>query len=115
MRDRSVPPFRFSARWRKTVYQPLRRLMPPEIDLCPVELPGRAARVDMYWQLCKVSNRLWRSAMWSKRQHYGACRSDFAISPPVTISKSGCTPSREALCGCDRADSQTVFDFIFKN
>jgi medium-chain acyl-[acyl-carrier-protein] hydrolase len=28
------------------IYQPLRRLMPPEIDLCPVELPGRAARFD---------------------------------------------------------------------
>jgi medium-chain acyl-[acyl-carrier-protein] hydrolase len=27
-------------------YQPLRRFMPPEIDLCPVELPGRAARLD---------------------------------------------------------------------
>src|SRR5262245_19649595 len=27
-------------------YQPLRRCMPSEIDLCPVELPGRAARVD---------------------------------------------------------------------
>jgi medium-chain acyl-[acyl-carrier-protein] hydrolase len=27
-------------------YRPLRRLMPPEIDLCPVELPGRAARLD---------------------------------------------------------------------
>src|SRR5262245_60583130 len=28
------------------LYQPLRRSMPPGIDLCPVELPGRAARVD---------------------------------------------------------------------
>ena len=27
-------------------YRPLRRAMPPEIDLCPVELPGRAARLD---------------------------------------------------------------------
>jgi len=27
-------------------YQPLRRCMPAQIDLCPVELPGRAARVD---------------------------------------------------------------------
>jgi medium-chain acyl-[acyl-carrier-protein] hydrolase len=27
-------------------YRPLRRYMPPEIDLCPVELPGRAARLD---------------------------------------------------------------------
>src|SRR3954469_1421463 len=27
-------------------YRPLRRFMPPEIDLCPVELPGRAARLD---------------------------------------------------------------------
>jgi medium-chain acyl-[acyl-carrier-protein] hydrolase len=27
-------------------YRPLRRLMPPEIDFCPVELPGRAARLD---------------------------------------------------------------------
>jgi surfactin synthase thioesterase subunit len=27
-------------------YRPLRRIMPPEIDLCPVELPGRAARLD---------------------------------------------------------------------
>jgi acyl transferase domain-containing protein len=26
-------------------YRPLRRFMPPEIDLCPVELPGRAARL----------------------------------------------------------------------
>src|ERR671934_824448 len=25
-------------------YRPLRGLMPPEIDFCPVELPGRAAR-----------------------------------------------------------------------
>jgi len=25
-------------------YRPLRRCMPPEIDFCPVELPGRAAR-----------------------------------------------------------------------
>jgi medium-chain acyl-[acyl-carrier-protein] hydrolase len=29
-----------------TFYLPLRRLMPPEVDLCPVELPGRAARLD---------------------------------------------------------------------
>ncbi len=28
------------------IYRPLRRLMPPEIDLCPVDLPGRAARFD---------------------------------------------------------------------
>jgi medium-chain acyl-[acyl-carrier-protein] hydrolase len=28
-----------------TLYQPLRRCMPLEIDLCPVELPGRAARL----------------------------------------------------------------------
>lgn len=28
------------------IYRPLRSLMPPDIDLCPVELPGRAARVD---------------------------------------------------------------------
>src|SRR5215475_8777335 len=27
-------------------YRPLRRLMPPEVDFCPVELPGRAARLD---------------------------------------------------------------------
>ena len=27
-------------------YRPLRQLMPPQIDLCPVELPGRAARLD---------------------------------------------------------------------
>jgi medium-chain acyl-[acyl-carrier-protein] hydrolase len=27
-------------------YRPLRRFMPPELDLCPVELPGRAARLD---------------------------------------------------------------------
>jgi surfactin synthase thioesterase subunit len=27
-------------------YRPLRRLMPPEFDLCPLELPGRAARLD---------------------------------------------------------------------
>src|SRR5687768_7148658 len=27
-------------------YRPLRRFMPPECDLCPVELPGRAARLD---------------------------------------------------------------------
>src|SRR3979409_475515 len=26
-------------------YRPLRRFMPPEIDLCPVEWPGRAARL----------------------------------------------------------------------
>src|SRR5262249_9724493 len=29
-----------------TAYQSLRRLMPPDIDLCPVELLGRAARID---------------------------------------------------------------------
>ena len=29
-----------------TIYRPLRQLMPPEIDLCPVELPGRAGRID---------------------------------------------------------------------
>ena len=28
------------------IYRPLRHLMPPEIDLCPLELPGRAARID---------------------------------------------------------------------
>jgi medium-chain acyl-[acyl-carrier-protein] hydrolase len=28
------------------LYRPLRRFTPPEIDLCPVELPGRAARLD---------------------------------------------------------------------
>ena len=28
-----------------TFYRPLRRLMPPEVDFCPVELPGRAARL----------------------------------------------------------------------
>jgi medium-chain acyl-[acyl-carrier-protein] hydrolase len=28
------------------LYQPLRRLMPPEIDFCPVELPGHAARLN---------------------------------------------------------------------
>ena len=28
------------------LYRPLRRLMPPEVDFCPVELPGRAARLD---------------------------------------------------------------------
>jgi len=27
-------------------YRPLRRLMPPEIDLCPVQLPGRAGRLN---------------------------------------------------------------------
>jgi medium-chain acyl-[acyl-carrier-protein] hydrolase len=27
------------------LYRPLRRFMPPAIDLCPVELPGRAARL----------------------------------------------------------------------
>ena len=27
-------------------YRPLRRFMSPEIDLCPMELPGRAARLD---------------------------------------------------------------------
>ena len=27
-------------------YRPLRRLMPPEVDFCPVELPGRAARLN---------------------------------------------------------------------
>jgi medium-chain acyl-[acyl-carrier-protein] hydrolase len=27
-------------------YRPLRRFMPPEIDLCPLELPGHAARLD---------------------------------------------------------------------
>jgi medium-chain acyl-[acyl-carrier-protein] hydrolase len=27
-------------------YRPLRRFMPSELDLCPVELPGRAARLD---------------------------------------------------------------------
>ena len=27
-------------------YRPLRQFMPPEIDLCPVELPGRVARLD---------------------------------------------------------------------
>jgi medium-chain acyl-[acyl-carrier-protein] hydrolase len=27
-------------------YRPLRRLMPANIDLCPLELPGRAARLD---------------------------------------------------------------------
>jgi medium-chain acyl-[acyl-carrier-protein] hydrolase len=27
-------------------YRPLRRFMPPEIDFCPVELPGRAARLN---------------------------------------------------------------------
>src|SRR5207244_13462882 len=27
-------------------YRPLRRFMPPGVDLCPVELPGRAARLD---------------------------------------------------------------------
>lgn len=27
-------------------YRPLRRFMPPAVDLCPVELPGRAARLD---------------------------------------------------------------------
>jgi medium-chain acyl-[acyl-carrier-protein] hydrolase len=28
------------------LYRPLRRLMPPEVDFCPIELPGRAARLD---------------------------------------------------------------------
>jgi medium-chain acyl-[acyl-carrier-protein] hydrolase len=28
------------------LYRPLRLLMPPDIDLCPVQLPGRAARLD---------------------------------------------------------------------
>src|SRR5499433_3323444 len=27
-------------------YRPLQRFMPPEVDFCPVELPGRAARLD---------------------------------------------------------------------
>ena len=27
------------------LYRPLRRLMPPEVDFCPIELPGRAARL----------------------------------------------------------------------
>jgi medium-chain acyl-[acyl-carrier-protein] hydrolase len=27
-------------------YRPLRHFMPPELDFCPVELPGRAARLD---------------------------------------------------------------------
>ena len=27
-------------------YRPLRSFMPPEIDFCPVELPGRAARLE---------------------------------------------------------------------
>lgn len=27
-------------------YLPLRRVLPPEFDLCPVELPGRAVRLD---------------------------------------------------------------------
>jgi medium-chain acyl-[acyl-carrier-protein] hydrolase len=27
-------------------YRPLRRFMPSEVDFCPVELPGRAARLD---------------------------------------------------------------------
>ncbi len=27
-------------------YRPLRRFMPPELDFCPVELPGRAGRLD---------------------------------------------------------------------
>src|SRR5262245_20539186 len=27
-------------------YRPLRRFLPPEIDLCPLELPGHAARLD---------------------------------------------------------------------
>ena len=27
-------------------YRPLRRFMPAEVDFCPVELPGRAARLD---------------------------------------------------------------------
>jgi hypothetical protein len=29
-----------------TFYRPIRHLMPPEVDFCPVELPGRAARLD---------------------------------------------------------------------
>ena len=29
-----------------TFYRPLRRFMPAEVDFCPVELPGRAARLD---------------------------------------------------------------------
>jgi medium-chain acyl-[acyl-carrier-protein] hydrolase len=29
-----------------TFYRPLRRFMPPEVGFCPVELPGRAARLD---------------------------------------------------------------------
>jgi surfactin synthase thioesterase subunit len=28
------------------LYRPFRGLMPPEVDLCPVQLPGRAARLD---------------------------------------------------------------------
>jgi medium-chain acyl-[acyl-carrier-protein] hydrolase len=28
------------------LYRPLRHYMPPEFDFCPVELPGRAARLD---------------------------------------------------------------------
>jgi medium-chain acyl-[acyl-carrier-protein] hydrolase len=27
-------------------YRPLRHLMPPEVDFCPLELPGRAARLE---------------------------------------------------------------------
>jgi Thioesterase domain len=29
-----------------TFYRPLRRFMPAEVDFCPVELPGRTARLD---------------------------------------------------------------------
>jgi medium-chain acyl-[acyl-carrier-protein] hydrolase len=29
-----------------THYLPLRRLMPPELDFCPIELPGRSARLE---------------------------------------------------------------------
>jgi len=28
------------------LYRPLRLLMPPDVDLCPIQLPGRAARLD---------------------------------------------------------------------
>ena len=29
-----------------TFYRPLRNFMPPDVDFCPLELPGRAARLD---------------------------------------------------------------------
>ena len=47
-----------------TFYRPLRRFMPPEVDFCPVELPGRAARLheppftSRSWSM--YSSRSWK-------------------------------------------------------